>query len=94
MVTHRSVVSASHAIQATSGGAAAGDDERRESDGENGTSRDLRPDRPLRGSRRLTTIAAESLYSCGFLGSSRFDSACLSEADFSRLLPELDRQSA
>ena len=57
-------------------------------DGSDGTrTRDLRRDRPVRGSRRLTTIDAESLYSCGFAGLSRFDSAWLSEADFGRLLP-------
>jgi hypothetical protein len=35
----------------------------------------------------LTTMDAESLYSCGFLGFSRFAAAWLSEADFRRLLP-------
>jgi hypothetical protein len=31
--------------------------------------RDLRRDRPVRGSRRLPTMDAESLYSCGCAGS-------------------------
>jgi hypothetical protein len=45
-------------------------------DGSDGTrTRDLRRDRPVRGSRRFTTIDAESLYSCGFPGVSQFDSA-------------------
>ena len=35
----------------------------------------------------MTTIDAESLYSCGFPDLSRFDSAWLSEAGFRRLLP-------
>jgi hypothetical protein len=57
--------------------------------GSDGTrTRDLRRDRPVRGSRRLTTMDAESLYSCGFSESSRCDSAWLSEADFRRLLPD------
>jgi hypothetical protein len=56
--------------------------------GSDGTrTRDLRRDRPLHPSRRLTTIGAQSLYSCGFAGLARFDSAWLSEADFTRLLP-------
>jgi hypothetical protein len=38
-------------------------------DGSDGTrTRDLRRDRPVRGSRRLPTIDAQSLYSCGFRG--------------------------
>jgi hypothetical protein len=49
--------------------------------------RDLRRDRPVRGLRRLATIDAESLYSCGLPSLGRFDSALLSEADFRRLLP-------
>jgi hypothetical protein len=37
--------------------------------GSDGTrTRDLRRDRPVRGSRRWTTMGAESLYSCGFSG--------------------------
>jgi hypothetical protein len=60
----------------------------RERGGSDGTRiRDLRGDRPVRGSRRMTTTGAESLYSCGFLGSSRFDPAWLSYPDFRRLLP-------
>src|SRR5919201_4103894 len=56
--------------------------------GSDGTrTRDLRRDRPVRGSLRLTTMHAESLYSWGFSGFSRSDSAWLSEADFRRLLP-------
>jgi len=56
--------------------------------GSDGTrTRDLRRDRPVRGSRPLTTIDAESLYSCGFWSFRRFDSAWLSEASFRRLLP-------
>jgi hypothetical protein len=35
----------------------------------------------------LTTMDAESLYSCGFSANSRCDSAWLGEADFRRLLP-------
>jgi hypothetical protein len=52
---------------------------------------DIRRDRPVRGSQRLTTLDAESVYSCGFSGSSRVDSAWLREVDFqpfaARLLP-------
>jgi hypothetical protein len=56
--------------------------------GSDGTrTRDLRRDRPLRGSRRLATMDAESLYSCGSSGFSRLDSAWLSQTDFRRLLP-------
>jgi hypothetical protein len=33
--------------------------------------RDLRRDRPVRGPRRLTTMDAQSLYSCSFFGGSR-----------------------
>jgi hypothetical protein len=56
--------------------------------GSDGTrTRDLRRDRPVRGSRRLATIDALSLYSCGFAGFSWFDSAWLGEAVFRRLLP-------
>src|SRR5919197_2905845 len=66
--------------------------------GSDGTrTRDLRRDKPVRGSRRLTTIDAESLYSCGFLASSPSHSAWLSEANFrtfaARLLPGLGRQT-
>jgi hypothetical protein len=57
-------------------------------DGSDGTrTRDLRRDRPVRGSRRLATMDAQSLYSCGFPGSRRTLSAWLSEAGFRRLLP-------
>src|SRR6266511_3813761 len=56
--------------------------------GSDGTrTRDLRRDRPVRGSRRLATMPAQSLYSCGFPRFSRVSSAWLSEADFTRLLP-------
>jgi hypothetical protein len=56
--------------------------------GSDGTrTRDLRRDRPVRGSRRLATMDAQSLYSCGFPGSRRTLSAWLSEAGFRRLLP-------
>ena len=56
--------------------------------GSDGTrTRDLRRDRPVRRSRRLTTMDAQSLYSCGFSGLSRRDSAWLGEADLRRLLP-------
>jgi hypothetical protein len=56
--------------------------------GSDGTrTRDLRRDRPVRGSRRWTTIPAEPLDSCGFSALSRVDSARLSEALFRRLLP-------
>ena len=58
-------------------------------DGSDGTrTRDLRRDRPVRGSRRLTTMDAESLYSCGLSGLSRSDSAWLYATDLSRLLPD------
>jgi hypothetical protein len=57
-------------------------------DGSDGTrTRDLRRDRPVRGSRQLTTIDAESLYACTLPSLRRSDSALLSEADFRRLLP-------
>jgi hypothetical protein len=43
--------------------------------GSDGTrTRDLRRDRPVRWSRRLTTMDAESLYSCGFAARARSDS--------------------
>ncbi len=53
---------------------------------------DLQEDRicapyAVRGSRRLATIDAVSLYSCGFSALLRLDSAWLSEAVFGRLLP-------
>src|ERR671930_668754 len=56
--------------------------------GSDGTrTRDLRRDRPVRGSRRLTTMGAESLYSCGFPVSRPLASAWLSQTDFGCLLP-------
>src|SRR6266540_2036704 len=56
--------------------------------GSDGTrTRDLRRDRPLLGTRRLATMDAQSLYSCGFRGSRPFHSAWLSEAGFRRLVP-------
>src|SRR6266498_317807 len=57
-------------------------------DGSDGTrTRDLRRDRLVHGSRRLTTIDAQSLYSCGLSRVPRSDSAWLSEAVFRGLLP-------
>jgi hypothetical protein len=57
-------------------------------DGSDGTrTRDLRRDRPRRGSRRLTTIGAQSLCPCGFPSLRRFDSAWLSEVDFDVCCP-------
>jgi hypothetical protein len=57
-------------------------------DGSDGTrTRDLRRDRQVPESRRLTTTDAQSLYSCDFSGFPRSDFAWLSEADFRRLLP-------
>src|SRR6266542_6299546 len=65
-------------------------------DGSDGTrTRDLRRDRPVRRSRRLTTMDAQSLYSCGFPGFRPRAFAWLSQADFRRLLPvccPIDRQ--
>src|SRR5215210_9204135 len=59
-----------------------------QSDGSDGTrTRDLRRDRPLRGSRQWPTIDAQSLYPCGVSRPSRWDSAWISEAVFRRLLP-------
>jgi hypothetical protein len=56
--------------------------------GRDGTrTRDLRRDRPVRLSRRLATMDAESPYSCGLASFSRSDSAWLREVDFRRLLP-------
>src|SRR5262249_60284064 len=46
-----------------------------------------RHDRPVRGSRRLTTIGVESLYSCGFAAFWPPACAWLSQAEFRRLLP-------
>jgi hypothetical protein len=57
-------------------------------DGSDGTrTRDLRRDRPLQWSRRLTTIDAQSLDLCALSGFSRSDVAWLSGADSRRLLP-------
>ncbi len=64
------------------------DSQERRKDGSDGTrTRDLRRDRPLRGSRRSTTMGAQTLDSCGLSRSSRLASAWLSQAVFMRLLP-------
>jgi hypothetical protein len=56
--------------------------------GSDGTrTRDLRRDRPVRGSRSLTTIDARTLYSCGFSGFRRLRFGWLSQVDLRRLLP-------